>query len=159
MIARKWWSRVRACEGCGGVLPKGKGPRKFCEPNCGVPEKSCRNCGDVFTPDRYFQARRTCSTECKNAEMAHRNRTTQRVNKPGGLTESERAKIASARAAQRKGTGYLKVNGRHEHRVVAEDVLGRALKPGEVVHHEDQNKMNNDPENLIVFPRDRKSVV
>lgn len=106
----------------------------------------------MFTPDRYYQARWTCSAECKNAEMAHRNRTTQRVNKPGGLTESERAKIASARAARRKGAGYVKVNGRHEHRVVAEDVLGRALKPGEVVHHEDQNKMNNDPENLIVFP-------
>lgn len=50
------------------------------------------------------------------------------------------------------GTGYLKTQGRHEHRVVAESILGRPLSPGEVVHHEDENKQNNDPSNLIVFP-------
>jgi hypothetical protein len=29
-----------------------------------------------------------------------------------------------------------------------EKKLGRKLKPGEVVHHIDENKRNNDPENL-----------
>lgn len=47
---------------------------------------------------------------------------------------------------------YLKENGEHVHRVVAESVLGRPLAPGEVVHHEDQMKHNNHPSNLIVFP-------
>ena len=38
-----------------------------------------------------------------------------------------------------------------EHRLVAESVLGRLLEPGEVVHHRDRNKQNNDPSNLEVF--------
>lgn len=37
------------------------------------------------------------------------------------------------------------------HRWVAEKKLGRELRPGEVVHHKDRNKDNNDPDNLWVF--------
>lgn len=37
------------------------------------------------------------------------------------------------------------------HILVAEEKLGRCLRPGETVHHLDMNKMNNSPENLIVF--------
>ena len=36
-------------------------------------------------------------------------------------------------------------------RVVAEQMLGRSLRPGEVVHHIDGNKQNNEPSNLHVF--------
>jgi hypothetical protein len=39
---------------------------------------------------------------------------------------------------------------RLEHRIVAEEKIGRKLLPGEQVHHIDQNKGNNDPDNLEV---------
>ena len=39
----------------------------------------------------------------------------------------------------------------YEHILVAEEKLGRFLKDGEVVHHRDLDKMNNSPDNLIVF--------
>lgn len=38
----------------------------------------------------------------------------------------------------------------YEHRVVAEKKIGRRLKEGEQVHHIDENKLNNGPENLQV---------
>lgn len=52
--------------------------------------------------------------------------------------------------------GYIKilVNGVHvfEHRYVMEKKLGRKLKKGEIVHHSDENRSNNKPGNLSLYP-------
>jgi len=50
--------------------------------------------------------------------------------------------------------GYLmfKDSKKYVHRWIAEKKIGRELKPGEVVHHKDRDKLNNDPSNLKVFP-------
>jgi len=40
----------------------------------------------------------------------------------------------------------------HEHIKIAEKVLGRPLPKGAVVHHWDEDKMNNAPANLAIFP-------
>jgi len=59
------------------------------------------------------------------------------------------------------GYTYVKADGHkearfdgyvHEHRIVAEQLVGRSLREGEVVHHRDRNRLNNDPDNLFVFP-------
>lgn len=39
----------------------------------------------------------------------------------------------------------------YEHRLVAEEMLGRRMRPQEVVHHVDGDKQNNLPKNLRVF--------
>ncbi len=41
----------------------------------------------------------------------------------------------------------------YEHIILAEMKIGRLLEDGEVVHHEDEDKMNNDPGNLEVKTR------
>jgi hypothetical protein len=70
---------------------------------------------------------------------------------PTRMTSDVRAKLRASRLGQGDGHSYTKVYGRHEHRIVAEQILGRPLKPGEIVHHIDRDKRNNAPENLMVF--------
>lgn len=52
--------------------------------------------------------------------------------------------------------GYRVISkcGKHnlyEHRVIAEEMLGRPLRSDEVVHHKDGNRSNNSPDNLVVM--------
>ena len=44
----------------------------------------------------------------------------------------------------------------YEHVLVAEKMLGRFLEPGEVVHHKDEDRTNNSPENLEIFKNNGK---
>lgn len=48
---------------------------------------------------------------------------------------------------------YIDGKYRREHRVIAEAMLDRPLKPQEDVHHIDGNKVNNVPENLQVVDK------
>ena len=83
--------------------------------------------------------------------MSEYNRLTNPMNRPGGVLES---RIRRGRELRGRGEGktYSKLLGKHEHRQIVETLLGRPLKDGEVVHHMDGNKRNNDPENLVVLP-------
>ncbi len=51
----------------------------------------------------------------------------------------------------KKGYRRFSDSGTPIHRWVAEDKLSRPLRRGEVVHHMDRDKGNNDPDNLWVF--------
>lgn len=81
----------------------------------------------------------------------HFTRLNRELN-PTRMIPETRQKIRNARLNSGRGTTYAKFFGRHEHRIIAERVLGRPLVRNEVVHHIDGNKRNNAPENIRVFP-------
>lgn len=110
-----------------------------------------------------------CSSECRsnhiskktNPEGYTRHEHLSKYNitmNQYRMTDEVKEKISKARFGTGAGKGYLKLKGRHVHRVVAEEKLGRKLRPGEVVHHIDHNKRNNAPENLMVFKSQKDHV-
>lgn len=51
-----------------------------------------------------------------------------------------------------KRTCYKKIGAKHEHRIIAESMLRRPLKRGEIVHHINGDKKDNRIKNLMVLP-------
>lgn len=70
-----------------------------------------------------------------------------------------RKKLSEVRFGTGKGEGYLKLHGRHLHRTIAEQKIGRPLRQGEIVHHIDGDKRNNSPENLEVLENQREHLL
>jgi hypothetical protein len=52
------------------------------------------------------------------------------------------------------GYKYFTVDGKNirEHLIVAERAIGHALPVGVIVHHADENRLNNSPDNLVICP-------
>jgi hypothetical protein len=95
----------------------------------------CKLCGAEFSvrPYRALTAK-FCSALCRNR----------------GNGKFNADKIGNTRRGRGAGRGYIKFHGRHLHRIVAEIKIGRPLRPGEIVHHKDENKRNNSDKNLDV---------
>lgn len=105
--------------------------------------RACAKCEGIFTPARKKWKQKYCSLACQRSSCLAQDNAT--------LARMTAAKRGDKQRGRGEGKTYRKLNGKHEHRVVAERMLGRELKPGEVVHHKDGNKLNNLESNLEVL--------
>lgn len=158
------------CVNCGknfsGTMAKRKN-RKFCSLICARAYRNaasrvlinkfctCSNCGEVFQLARYNASyysndkknyycvsckKKAAWNEKRKGEIKSSTSTEDRVNNQGYPT------VFLEKENEFGRTGRIEL-----HKIVAEKKLGRALKKGEQVHHKNFNKLDSQPENLIVM--------
>ena len=113
----------------------------------------CKNCKSEFIA--YISSKRKyCSSKCSHEDIGKKHKApwlTKRnleVNAEQARRCADKIRASQPNLGKGNGNTYAKFYGRHEHRVVMENKLGRKLESWEHVHHIDENKRNNHPDNL-----------
>ena len=124
---------------------------------------SCDECGKDFEcfNNRANEAvrlsiKKFCCADCKlkNWKRNLATRLIKHVNEIGS------SKFGGGIGMTTDGYIWIKINGKGYHgdqiklhRYLMQVKLGRKLKSSEIVHHIDENKLNNDIDNLMIVTR------
>lgn len=121
--------------------------------NCSAPVLAKSLCKLHYSRLRAIRdAVNLCACGCgEKTAYTYKHGHHTRLFSPEEQSRRGRQNDGSKQRDRGRADGYRKVGGRHEHRIVAEQKLGRPLQKGEIVHHRDHNKKNNHPDNLEIM--------
>jgi hypothetical protein len=149
----------RPCAHCGELFdPKGAGrgrtPQRFCSQRCAADYKAQKV--RAAWPSPEDMRRLYVDEELTDVEIGKRygrpDHWSAKIRREYGIpSRIGRPKVKNLEPRLHP-SGYVYVGNDKQHRLVMEQKIGRKLVPGEVVHHIDGDRANNDPGNLVLYP-------
>lgn len=138
-----------------------KGHAKFCSKQCyflgalKLIPRNCLQCGISFKEhpsDIELGRGKYCSRSCYyKSKIGEGN-----PNWKGGTHITNGYRVIDQRGRAQEGEDNRRI---FEHRLIMEKIVGRELTANEVVHHVDENRLNNSPENLQLLTRAEHAIL
>jgi hypothetical protein len=153
-----FWACLCSCGATKNVVAVNLKSGKTQSCGCLAKEMSAKRAKDLFTKEKKICSVSGCESDTRKGGNGLCGKHAQRQKRYGDTSyvTPENIRAMNSRLAQlekkepSKDT-YKKFYGRHEHRVIGEQIAGRKLKSNEHVHHIDGNKHNNSRENLMIL--------
>lgn len=152
------WSCLCSCGNTKEVISTNlkHGKTKSC--GCLAKELSSKRAKEIFTKFKTKCLVDGCEDDTSKGGKGYCGKHAQRNRRHGDPTyvtpknvRAMKNRMAHLENSQAQKNTYKKFYGKHEHRVIGEQLAGRKLNSNEHVHHIDGDKHNNHPSNLMIL--------